>query len=77
MTVEWHDNEPTFPDFLPPLPEPKVLTAAAAAERLKGVLEAAGITADFRIGTMWDLTFPDGAKCYEEDFYVVADGYSR
>jgi hypothetical protein len=21
MTVEWHDNEPTFPDFLPPKPK--------------------------------------------------------
>ena len=59
--VEWHDNEPTFPDFLPPKPEPVLLTAYEAQERIKGVLEAAGITC--LITGRISAVFPDGAKC--------------
>lgn len=68
-TVEWHDNEPEFPDFLPPKPASIELTVAQAAERIKDVLAAAGIDIDTGIdidGAWVSATFPDGAwGCYE------------
>lgn len=79
MTIEWNDSEPTFPDFLPPLePKPTVhLTAAQAKERIEGVLDAAGIAVDVWIESTWKMEFPDGAKCYEENFYIESTGYPK
>lgn len=74
--VEWHDNEPTFPDFLPPLPpKPLWLTPQEGCARLEGVLKAAGIKAYFRAEDV-EITFPDGERCLD-DFTVMVDGYSR
>lgn len=54
------------------------LTAAQAAERIKGVLEAAGIDIDTGIdidGPWVSATFPDGAwGCYEP-LELLAYGY--
>jgi hypothetical protein len=80
--VEWHDNEPTFPDFLPPKPEPKQLSREEAEARLEGVLEAAGISLDLYAseGGMVDViaTFPDGAAFRETDrINLLAEGYTK
>jgi hypothetical protein len=84
MTVEWNDNEPMFPDFLPPIkkPEPVKLPRAEAERRIEGVLEAAGISLDLFAcegGTVELIaTFPDGAT-YECDgaINLLAEGYTR
>ncbi|MHC2284455.1 hypothetical protein [Bradyrhizobium barranii] len=77
--VEWHDNEPESPDFLPPKRE---MSLVEALERLEGVLKAAGIRADIynhNEGVDIDLTFPDGAtfKRSSSIFILDVDGYSR
>lgn len=69
--VEWNEFEPTFPDFLPPKPEPVKLTEAEVRERIKGVLEAAGI--ECLITGRISALFPDGAKCSYTHLCVEAD----
>ncbi|MCP1937369.1 hypothetical protein J2R95_003164 [Bradyrhizobium japonicum] len=71
--VEWHDNEPEFPDFLPPIKRKPVLSREEATQRLTGVLEAAGITAAL-FGTAL-ISFPDGTVYGPLDFSVVSRGH--
>lgn len=79
--VDWHDNEPTFPDFLPPKPQPVELTPEDAQKRIEGVLRASGITV--RIGSCgccppWMVaTFPDGATFDGDIDTIDADGLSH
>lgn len=78
--VTWNESEPFFPDFLPPV-ETTELTEEQATERLKGVLEAAGITGLLSgcncCGDM-TLTFPDGATYHGNEVgYIEFDGLSH
>ena len=72
--VEWHDNEPTFPDFL----QPRKLTAEEAVARIEGVLKAARIDVAIggeRRGRAWMIaTFPDGAEFDGNIDTIVSDG---
>lgn len=73
--VEWHDNEPTSPDFLPPIKRKLWLTPQEISERIGGVLAAAGIKADFRAADV-EITFPDGERG-RVAFIDYVDCYSR
>ena len=56
------------------------LTWQQAQERLKGVLEAAGIKATLSgcgCCGIFDFEFPDGAKFNDTDFYFECDGLSH
>jgi hypothetical protein len=83
MTVEWNDSEPTFPDFLPPLPPKREITYAEAAERIERVLEAAGVKLKLGFSNYdyWldmDAEFPDGARFVGVGaFSIEARGYTR
>lgn len=72
--IEWNDSEPGFPDFLPPKPEPKRLTASEAQERLNGILNAAGVYADISTSYAY-VKFPDGALFSESQLNIMAEGY--
>jgi hypothetical protein len=74
--VTWNDSEPGFPDFLPPKPAPVRLADDEAVQRLKGVLEAAGIELDGFLEAM-DVKFPDGAVAVLDWRYIEANGYTR
>lgn len=73
--VEWHDNGPESPDFLPPIKRKLWLTPQEISERIGGVLAAAGIKADFCAKDV-EITFPDGERGLD-DFSVYVDGDSR
>lgn len=85
--VTWNDNEPEFPNFLPPLePKPTVfLTATQARERIEGVFKAAGVKidvftyADYGYPSYMEVTaiFPDGAEFSGDIEGLDTDGYSR
>jgi hypothetical protein len=73
--VEWNDSEPGFPDFLPPITRKPEITREQAEWRLKAVLEAAGIIANFYGSAL--LSFPDGVVYGPAEFTVNAEGYTR
>jgi hypothetical protein len=78
--VDWNDNEPTFPDFLPPSTPNARLTQDAAQARIKGILEAAGVRGAIVVGPAGSyvyLDFPDGAVYSECGLFVSAEGYTR
>lgn len=78
--VEWHDNEPTFPDFPPPLPGPSRITQDDAQARIKGILDAAGVRGAIVVGPAGSyvyLEFPDGTVYSENGLFVSADGHPR
>lgn len=55
------------------------LTREEAVERIEGVLKAAGIKIE--VGGcsccgVFDVEFPDGAKFYDDSFYLKCDGLS-
>jgi hypothetical protein len=73
---EWNDSEPGFPDFMPPKAAPVELTSAQVAERIKGILEAAGVDLYITKARV-SARFPDGAHCCYLPFEVQAAGYTR